>query len=346
MYRVGVFPGKFAPPHRGHINAIIHAGTQCEKLYVVVSHNGRLEAELYEGGKIKPISLKDKARWLSIELSDLEHIKVVMLDEDASGIPAVPYGWEAWSRKLNEVVGEPFDAIFGGEERYAEEGYTKYFPEVKYELYDSGRTAYPVSAAAIRNDPYKYWEYILGSARPYFAKRVLITGTESCGKTTLTKMLAKVLFTSWAQEEGRYYSARNMGGNELVFNESDFFEICLEQRRAEDLALRTANKIAFFDTDAVVTQYYCELYLGKKNQAIETMVDPNRYDVVLMLAPDVKWVPDGLRFKGEDKARAQLHEKLKAMYIERGFGDKIVEIGGNYSDRLNRALDIANQLIK
>lgn len=128
----------------------------------------------------------------------------------------------------------------------------------------------------------------LGSARLYFAKKVLITGTESCGKTTLTKMLAKVLFTSWTQEEGRYYSARNMGGNELVFNENDFFEICLEQQRAEDLALRTANKIAFFDTDAVVTQYYCELYLGKKNQAIETMVDRNRYDVVLMLAPDVK----------------------------------------------------------
>jgi len=37
MYNTGVVPGKFFPPHRGHLNQIISAATQCNKVYVVVS---------------------------------------------------------------------------------------------------------------------------------------------------------------------------------------------------------------------------------------------------------------------------------------------------------------------
>lgn len=346
MYKVGILPGKFSPPHRGHVNAILQAGTRCEKLYVVVSHNAVLENELYKNAVIKPISMKEKARWLSIELCDLEHIKVVMLDEDEAGIPAFPFGWEKWCNRVREVVGEPIDAIFGGEPEYAEQGFSKFLPEATYEVYDHERSRYPISATEIRKNPFKHWDYILGSARPYFVKKVLITGTESCGKTTLTKMLAKTYFTSWAFEAGRYYSDKHTGKNLNVFNQGDFFNICLEQKLADEDAIRTANKITFIDTDAVVTQYYCELYLGKQNSLIETLVDPQKYDVVLMLKPDVKWVADGERFLGGDAQRVELHKKLKNMYIERGFGDKIIEIDGNYNERLNKALKIADDLIK
>lgn len=345
MYKVGVFAGKFTPPHRGHINAIIQSSTKCEKLYVAISHNTALEKELYDGTGVRPITLNEKARWLSIELSGFDHIKVVMLDEDKYRIPTYPYGWELWSKTLNAVVGEPFDVIFGGEEQYADEGYTKYFPNATYEVYDSGRTKYPISATAIRKNPYLYWDYILGVARPHFTKRILIAGTESCGKSTLTKMLAKIFFTSWAHEEGRYYSTKYMGGNELVFNEDDFYKICWEQRILEDQALRASNKIVFFDTDAVITQFYCEMYLGKQNPSIETMVDSNRYDVVLFLKPDVKWVDDGFRWNNDDSTRMRLHNKLKEMYEKRGFGEKIIEIGGNYNERLNKSIDISNKLI-
>lgn len=346
MYKIGVFPGKFTPPHRGHINAILQASTKCEKLYVVVSHSEKLESELYKNTKVNPISLINKIRWLSIELSDFDHIKIVALDEDKSGIDAYPNGWELWSKTLKEVVKEPFDVIFGGETQYKDVGYTKYFPEVKYEMYDCERSKYPISATKIRENPYKYWDYIIGAARPYFTKRVLIVGTESCGKSTLTKMLAKIFVTSWAHEEGRFYSTKYLGGNESTFDEDDFFKICWEQRLLEDQALRNSNKIVFFDTDAVITQYYCEMYLGKQNPNIESMIDPKRYDIVLMLLPDVKWVADGFRWNQEQETRNNLHNKLKQMYIDRGFKDKIIEISGNYNERLNTAIAISNMLIK
>jgi HTH-type transcriptional repressor of NAD biosynthesis genes len=342
MYKVGVFPGKFTPPHRGHLAAILEASCQCEKLYVVVSHNGPLEDQLYAGTSTRPVTLKQKLKWLSIELEEFEHIKVIALDE--SFIPAYPDGWAQWKDLLNEAVPEPFDAIFSGEPEYDKNGYSKYYPEVKHIIHDRSRL-YPISATEIRENPYGHWDYILGAAREHFVKRVLIAGTESCGKTTMTKMLAKTFFTSWAREEGRYYSTKYMGGNEDVYELDDFFKIAWEQRGIDDHAIRTANKIAFLDTDAVITQYYCELYMGKENPKIETLVDPGRYDMVLFLTPEARWVADGFRWKSDELERWRLHHKLMNMYVDRGF-KRIVEIsGGNYQKRLLRAIDYSQTLL-
>lgn len=342
MYKIGVWVGKVSPPHRGHLNAIIQAGTQCEKLYVVVSHNEKLEQEMYANTDIKCISLKQKARWLSIELSDLEHIKVLMLDEGE--IPVYPYGWEQWSYKLKNLIPEHIDVIFGGEPEYKDIGYSKYFLYTDYVIYDKDRIKYPISATEIRKNPYKNWDYILGSARPFFAKKVLIAGTESCGKSSLVKMLAKIYNTSWAQEEGRYYSQRYMGTNEDVFELDDFYNICFEQIQSEKHALKTANKIVFFDTDAIITQYYCKQYLGEYNPKIENLIDPSRYDLLLMMKPDVKWIADGFRWLSDDDIRWKLHEEIKQMYTDRGFTN-IIEIGGNYNERLNEAIEISNKLL-
>lgn len=343
MYNVGLFPMQGVPPHRGHLYEIIQASTQCEKLYVVISHNEHINDELCKKSGIKPISLKQKARWLSIELEEFEHIKVLMVDE--TDIPVSPFGWEEWSKIIEKTVPEKFDVVFGGDEEY-NEGYTKYFEGVTYVQFDVTKSPYPFRSTEIRKNIYKYWDYILGAARPFFAKRVLIVGTESCGKTTLTKMLAKIFYTSWAREEGRYYPVKYMGTNEDVYEMEDFYNICWEQRQIEDHALQTANKIVFFDTDAVVTQYYCRLYMGGEYEPIETLIDADRYDIVIMLTPDVKWVADGFRLNGDDNKRWELHKMLKQMYIDRGFEDKIIEIGGNYQERLQKAIDIAKSLIK
>lgn len=46
MYDVGFYGGKFMPFHRGHLNCIIRAASQCHKLYVVMMYNGEEELEL------------------------------------------------------------------------------------------------------------------------------------------------------------------------------------------------------------------------------------------------------------------------------------------------------------
>jgi len=339
MYKVGVAPGRFLPPHRGHLNAIIQAGTKVKKLYVVVCHDEeRIRKECAENN-MPYMSMNQRAMWLSKELQNLDHIEVLTLDE--SDIPSYPFGWEPWSDLLKETVPEHIDAIFGGEPSY-KEGYTKYYPEAEYIIYDPERTRFPVSGTKIRENLYKHWDYVLGAARPFFTKKVLITGTESTGKTSLTKSLAKIYHTSWAEECGRYYSERYLGGNDDYLENEHFGRIAYQQRELEEDAIRHANKVTFLDTGAVVTQYYAEVYTGEQNEMVELLTDPDRYDLVLLFTPEVEWVDDGTRFL--DKGRWELHEKLKGMYEDRGYD--YVEIGGNYTERLNAAIELVDNLIK
>lgn len=342
--KVGVYFGKFIPPHRGHLNAIIHAATRCQKLYVVVSDNKERTKKICRESGIKNIPVNLRIQWLSQELQDLEHIKVVKLDE--SNIPEYPNGWEKWGKLMKEAVGEHIDIMFCGEKEYVD-GLKKHIHnDVKVELFDPERTTYNISATEIRENPYKHWDYILGPARPFFAKRILIAGTESSGKSTLVKYLAKIYHTSWSEEVGRYYAKRYLGGNETIFTDEDFGRIANQQVEQDFNALRSANRVCFFDTDAVVTQYYSLLYMGHRNDMVEACVDPNKYDLVLLLKPDVEWVSDGQRLNGEQEKREQLYERLKHMYIERGFQDKIIEIGGNYYERTVSAISAVNNLYK
>ena len=65
------------------------------------------------------------------------------------------------------------------------------------------------------------------------------------------------------------------------------------------------------------------------------------------MKPNVEWIPDGLRFCGDQKQREKLHKYLKSLYIKYGFKNKVFEINdNNYHDRLNKINFICNKLIK
>ena len=334
--KVGVYFGKMIPPHRGHLNAILSAATQVQKLYVVVSDNKYKTQRICNEAGIPEIPVNLRMQWLKQELQDMPHIKVVKLDE--SDIPEYPNGWSEWTRLLQKAVNEDINVFFCGEYEYVD-NLKKYFPTAEVNLYDPERTNYNISATKIREDVIANWEHILCPARPFFAKKILIAGSESCGKTTLTKALAKLYCTSWSEEVGRYYAQKYLGGDETIFTDADFARIARQQLEQDYEALRTCNKICFFDTDATITQYYSILYMGHRNAEVESCIDPNKYDVVFLLKPDVTWVNDGQRLNGDQEKREALHERLKHMYIERGFEDKIVEIGGNYNERLNSIIN-------
>ena len=336
MPKVGVYFGKMIPPHRGHLNAILSAATQVQKLYVVVSDNKYKTQRICNEAGIPEIPVNLRMQWLKQELQDMPHIKVVKLDE--SDIPEYPNGWSEWTSLLQKAVNEDINAFFCGEHEYVD-NLKKYFPTAEVNLYDPERTNYNISATKIREDVIANWEHILGPARPFFAKKVLIAGSESCGKTTLTKALAKLYCTSWSEEVGRYYAQKYLGGDETIFTDNDFARIARQQLEQDYEALRSCNKICFFDTDATITQYYSILYMGHRNTEVESCIDPNKYDVVFLLKPDVTWVNDGQRLNGDQEKREKLHERLKHMYIERGFEDKIIEIGGNYNERLNSIIN-------
>ena len=343
MFQTGVYFGRFLPPHRGHLYQIIEASTQCEKLIVVISDNARQTEQICRSAGMRTVTYQLRKQWFSQQVQDMAHIEVRVLDE--SDIPEYPDGWPQWAQRMRETVPEGIDAFFVGDRDY-DAALQAHFPESRIQLFDPSRSRYPISASAIRADILNNWHYILGPARPFFAKKVLIAGTESCGKTTLTKCLAKLCNTSWSEEVGRYYAAQYLGGDETIYTDEDFSRMAYLQAEQDYQALRSANKVCFFDTDAVVTDYYSELYMGHRNRMVEAFIDPDKYDVLIYLTPDVRWVADGQRLNGSQDRREKLNTALMDMYREFGFEDRIRVVGGDYNQRLHQAIDLVDGLLR
>lgn len=342
MYQTGVYYGRFCPPHRGHLYQMIQASTKCRKLIVVISDNRTQTEKICRDDHLPTITYQLRKQWISQQLQDMNHIQVRVLDE--TDLPVYPDGWAAWSARMREVVPEPIDAFFVGDHD-SDEMLGRFFPESRVEVFDPARSRYPISATDIRKDILNNWHYILGPARPFFAKKVLIAGTESSGKTTLTKCLAKLYNTSWSEEVGRYYANQYLGGDETIYTDDDFGRMAYLQAEQDYHAMRTANKVCFFDTDAVVTDYYSELYMGHRNKRVEAFINPAKYDVLFYLTPDVPWVADGQRLNGDQARRETLNHRLLDMYHEFGFADKIVIIHGDYNSRLTAAIEHVDRML-
>jgi HTH-type transcriptional regulator, transcriptional repressor of NAD biosynthesis genes len=343
VMKVGVFPGKFLPPHRGHITAILRAHALCDKLYVVISERTVEDGELCATAGLAYISGVLRQRWLSQELQGLG-IEVLLQNDDNTA--PFPQGWGAYAMLLKQTVPVAFGVIFGGEESYRQ-GHKQHFPDISYCVLDPQRTQWPISGTEIRNRPYLHWDYIAGAARPFFARKVLITGPESCGKTTLTRKLAKVYCSSWSEELGRDYQHDVVGGNGDLFDLEDFNRIAHLQYEQDLAALRSANKVCFFDTDAVVTAFFSKVFLGQVASRIESFIDPANYDLVIVLKPTVPWVADGMRELGDQRTRELSFDQLMVLYQQYGFDTSkfCVISAADYYQRLEACIKAVESLL-
>ena len=103
---------------------------------------------------------------------------------------------------------------------------------------------------------------------------------------------------------------------------------------AEDAAIARARDLVILDTDLVSTVAYCEHYFGRAPEWIVEEARRRAGDLYLLMAPDIPWVPDGIRDRGErrDEMHALFAEKLTS------FGLPFVEIGGGREARLAAAI--------
>ncbi len=358
MTTIGIFPGKFLPLHSGHIHSIIEASTKVDKLYVIGSYRDAP----YTTINGKHITKKILEYWLLEQFKGLNHIKVLVIDETA--LPTYPDGWQAWSQLIKDAIhhdiqqysprlcdilkpawvntttGEVVDLIiFGGEPEYTEQYHT-YFAPCTYTLIDPCRERNNIRATDIRNDMYSNWSFIPSVVRQTFVKKVLITGVESTAKTTLTRYLAKIFNTSWSEEVGRDYAKDVYAGNETLLTSNDFSRIAYLQLEQNIQAYKTANKITFIDTDAIVTQYYCKMYTNRCNQVVQSIIETTPpWDLILYMEPDVPWIADGQRLNPQ---RDDLNLQLKSMYNR---APNLHYISGTYSERLNKSYNLVKELL-
>lgn len=57
-----------------------------------------------------------------------------------------------------------------------------------------------------------FWDFLPECVRPEYVRRVVVTGPESTGKTTLARRLAEQLATAWVPEYARAFLDGRLAG--------------------------------------------------------------------------------------------------------------------------------------
>ena len=139
--------------------------------------------------------------------------------------------------------------------------------------------------------------------------RVLITGPESSGKTTLARRLAWALDGRYVAEAARaYLNAR--GGR---YTEADLVPILQRQLAAERAAAAAGASLVVCDTGPEVLEVWSLVKYGRVAPAIAAARRAAYYDLALLCAPDLPYAPDPLRETPDPAARRRLFDRYRSL---------------------------------
>jgi len=334
---VGFIGGRFLPFHRGHIFAIIEASNHVENLYVVVNASEEQDRKVCLADGVRPMPAEVRLSWIGECLSQLENIRILHISVENWGESE---NWHEGTRVVKNAIGRPITHVFSSGHEY-DELFDKYYPEAEHVVIDVRRDAVVAqSASEIRRHLYDYWNLLPNTVQTYFVKRIALLGTESVGKTTLTEKLSKYYNTPYAREVGRDYSYRY--SNQLTIGHFD--QIAMEHFLLTEKLAPHCNRLLLIDSEAILTQYYLEMYFDVHSSLIDEIIKRQKFDLCLFLEPDLEWVSDGIRFAGGEEERKRNNKRLKEMLAE--YGVSYHTIDGDYNKRFVEASNAIDSLFK
>jgi NadR type nicotinamide-nucleotide adenylyltransferase len=164
--------------------------------------------------------------------------------------------------------------------------------------------------------------------------RVVITGSESTGKSQLAHNLAEHFGCLWVREQSRGYADR-VGWS---LTAEDVSPIASAQIAAEDAgmtdAIRRNDRWLFLDTDLLSTVVYARHYYGACPSWVEAEARARLADLYLLSDIDIPWTSDGIRDRPH--AREELQAAFRATLAE--FNARTCSIRGVGESRLAAAL--------
>ena len=156
-------------------------------------------------------------------------------------------------------------------------------------------------------------------------KKIVITGPESTGKTTLSESLALELDAEWIPEYARSY-VENIG---RPYTYEDIEIIAQFQIQQETKISETTTKsIIVFDTWLIITKVWFEVVYGQSPKWLDNYIRTSQVDLFLVCAPDLPWIADPVRENGGEMRNILLErysEEIKAYSFQyevvKGIGD-------------------------
>ncbi|HEY3330167.1 MAG TPA: AAA family ATPase [Capsulimonadaceae bacterium] len=315
MSKRGIVIGKFLPPHAGHKLLIETAQSSCEDLVVLVCER-----------QDQPIPGDVRAAWLR-EIHPGLNVRVISdpgYDDDS----------EFWARHTISLLGYAPDVVFSSE-AYGETWAAAM--GAAHVSVDKPRAVVPISATAVRNDPWGTWEFLEPYVRSYYVQRIAIVGAESTGSTTLAQSLAAHFNTLWVPEYGReYWIEKVERGDADTWRSEEFVHIAEQQCASEDRASRVANRLLICDTPAFATTIWHERYLGETSPLVDRVAAGYRYSHIFVTAADFDFVQDG--YRDGEHIRDWMDRRLREWLTKREMAFTVLE--GTHEKRMARAVEV------
>jgi len=305
--------GKFYPPHKGHHFLIDTAQRHCDELIIMVVEK---KGQQPDG--------PTRVRWLKAVHPDVD-IRLIedIYDDDNS---------QAWADYSIKLLGRAPDIVF------TSENYGDTWARLMgsgHMLVDLERKVVPVSASMVRANPLEKWEFLDPPVRANYAKRVVVAGAESTGKTTLVKALAKHYATSWVPEYGRMYTYGKVTSSPgAEWDSSEFSFIAGEQNRLEDKLAGYSNKLLICDTDSLATAIWHEQFMGSWSKAVEKLFAERTYSLYLLTDYNIPHEQDDIRVGGT--SRQTMHQRFVQLLEKHQRPYKLVS--GTPEERLKQAI--------
>jgi len=325
MIKAFVF-GKFLPFHKGHEAMIQFALSKCDFLTVLVCSSDK-----------EHIADTTRKKWIKKSFETYTNIEVKSFNYSENEFPNTSVSSEEvskiWSGKFKELF--PDYSLVITSEMYG--NYIAGFMGIKHIPFDIYKQKFPVSATAVRNDLFTNWEFLPDSVKTDFAIKVVVLGTESTGKTTLTENLAKHYNCTYVKEAGR-----DLIANSNSYPYESLQTVAVEHARRINEAIVDKCPLVIIDTDIHTTISYSKFTFGKELKTNKTIYDSNKAALYLYLNNDAPYLQDGTRLSETNRnlLDISLRHILKQYHIN------FVEIKGNWKQRFNKSVKLIDQLIK
>jgi len=351
--RIGVVFGSFAPLHQGHLDLIMRAKKENDGGALVICCG-------YDGDKGEPLMPHSKRyRYVREFFANDDKVAVYAINDSELGIAQYPDGWDKWLEEFHRIFRKAVQphrhdhitgTVWTNPERRWYVGDENYYDDLierheKCILVDRAADN-PICATMIRQNPVKNWNKITFPFRRVFSHNILICGTASEGKTTLTQDLGKYFNAPYSHEWARTYMQESCvsdweldGADYMAFLEGQY-------NLNKQLINSPANQGVFFaDTDSLVTRMYAEYYAKDETCALtqeefekiaimaDELTRKSRWDKIFLVAPKGIFVDDHTRFMQHAgmKERKELFEILCNNLKRCGLWDKVTILdGGEY----------------
>lgn len=162
-------------------------------------------------------------------------------------------------------------------------------------------------------------------------KRIVLTGAESSGKSTLAQALADHYREPWTAEFVRHY----VDTLQAELQVHDLEPIATGQLAQEDAGSANAQCFVLHDTNILSSIIYAQYYFDTTIDWVNDAFLERDYSLYLLCMPDIPWTPDAGQ-RESPEARATLHDifkdSLDILQIP------YVEIHGNSESRFAQAV--------